>query len=202
MGHAADTSAFVDYYELLQVSPNADEDTIQRVFRHFAKKYHPDGGSSQGDSERFNKLLEAYRNLTDPALRAAYDVAYQAHWDQTWKVGAEASQGNVISDDARVRERLLALFYIQRRRDMKTPGMGQLELERLMDIPFDHLAFHLWYLREKGWIQRLDNGQLAITADGVDKAERYRSPLDPERLIESRVAGDARAELASKSSAS
>jgi hypothetical protein len=85
---------------------------------------------------------------------------------------------------------------------MKNPGMGQIELERLMDIPFEHLAFHLWYLREKSWIQRLDNGQLAITADGVDKAERYRSPLDPERLIESRVAGDARAELASKSSAS
>jgi curved DNA-binding protein CbpA len=202
VGHASDTSAFVDYYELLQVSPNADEETIQRIFRHFAKKYHPDGGSSQGDSERFNKLLEAYRNLTDPALRGAYDAAYQAHWDQTWKVGAEASQGNVISDDARVRERLLSLFYIQRRRDMKNPGMGQIELERLMDIPFDHLAFHLWYLREKGWVQRLDNGQLAITADGVDKAERYRSPLDPERLIESRVAGDARAELASKSSAS
>ena len=34
--------AFVDYYELLQVSANADEDTIHRVFRHLAKKHHPD----------------------------------------------------------------------------------------------------------------------------------------------------------------
>ncbi len=197
MAHSADTAAFVDYYELLQLSPNADDDTIQRVFRHFAKKFHPDGGTGQGDSERFNRLLEAYRNLTDPALRAAYDARYQAHWEQTWRVGAEATDGNVINDDARVRERLLALFYIQRRRDMQSPGIGQIQLERLMDIPFDHLAFHLWYLREKGWIQRLETGQLAITADGVDKAERYGHPLQSDRLIESRADGaGARADAA------
>lgn len=189
MSHSADTTAFVDYYELLQVSPNADEDTIQRVFRHFAKKYHPDG-STNADPERFNSLLAAYRTLTDVSLRAAYDVAYQAHWDQTWRVGAEASGGNVISDDAKVRERLMSLFYVQRRRDMKRPGIGQIELERLMDIPFDHLAFHLWYLREKGWIARLETGQLAITADGVDKIESTCVRLDPERLIESRLPED------------
>lgn len=184
-----DTRPFVDYYELLQVSPRADEDTIQRMFRHFAKKYHPDG-AAQADPERFNRLLEASRTLTDASLRAAYDVAYQAHWDQVWRVGAEAAGDNVISDDAKVRERLLSLFYIQRRRDMRSPGMGQIELERLMDIPFDHLAFHLWYLREKGWIQRLETGQLAITADGVDKIESTRVRLDPERLIESRLPED------------
>ncbi|HYY05797.1 MAG TPA: J domain-containing protein, partial [Candidatus Limnocylindria bacterium] len=32
---------FVDYYELLQVSPNADDETIHRVFRLLAKKHHP-----------------------------------------------------------------------------------------------------------------------------------------------------------------
>lgn len=184
-----DTRPFVDFYELLQVSPNADEDTIQRVFRHFAKKFHPDSSTS-GDPEHFNKLLEAYRTLTDPSLRAAYDVTYQAHWEQTWRVGQEAAGSNVISDDAKVRDRLLSLFYVQRRRNMRNPGMGQVELEKLMDIPFDHLAFHLWYLREKSWIQRLENGQLAITADGVDKIESTRVVLDPERLIESRVPED------------
>ena len=33
---------FVDYYELLQLSPNADDETIHRVFRHLAKRLHPD----------------------------------------------------------------------------------------------------------------------------------------------------------------
>ena len=62
--------AFVDYYELLQVSPNADEDTIQRVFRHLAKKHHPDA-SDERDPEHFNRLLEGYRILTDVTLLVA-----------------------------------------------------------------------------------------------------------------------------------
>jgi curved DNA-binding protein CbpA len=180
--------AFVDYYELLQVSPNADEDTIQRVFRHFAKKHHPDA-SSQGDPDLFNRLLDAYRTLTDVSLRAAYDVKYQRHWHQTWRVAAEASAANPVSGDVSVRERLLSLFYVQRRRDMRNPGMGPVDLERVMDMPHDQLAFHLWYLREKGWIQRLDTGLLAITADGVDQVEQRRVELAPGRLIE-RQPGD------------
>ena len=182
---------FVDYYELLQISPNADEDTIQRIFRHLAKKLHPDA-STNGDPERFNRLLDAYRTLTDVSQRAAYDVAYKQHWEQTWKVAAEASNANPISDDGRVRVRMLSLFYVQRRRNMRNPGMGQVELEKLLDLSPEHLAFHLWYLREKGWIQRLETGLLAITAEGVDQVERDRVQLDPERLIESRVPGDSR----------
>ena len=182
---------FVDYYELLQISPNADDDTVQRIFRHLAKKLHPDASTS-GDPERFNRLLEAYRVLTDVSQRAAYDVAYRQHWEQTWKVAAEASDANPISDDGRVRVRLLSLFYVQRRRNMRNPGLGQVELEKLLDLSPEHLAFHLWYLREKGWIQRLETGLLAITAEGVDQVERERVQLDPERLIESRVPGDSR----------
>jgi len=34
----------------------------------------------------------------------------------------------------------------------------------------------LWYLKEKGWIRRLEDGLLAITVDGVDRthSERHR----------------------------
>jgi curved DNA-binding protein CbpA len=38
-----------DYYEILQVSPLADSETIERVFRHLAKRYHPDNQES-GDA--------------------------------------------------------------------------------------------------------------------------------------------------------
>ena len=74
--------------------------------------------------------------------------------------------------------------------------MGQVELEKLLDLTPEHLAFHLWYLREKGWIQRLETGLLAITAEGVDQVERDRVQLEPERLIESHVPGDSRPEPA------
>jgi len=177
-----DETPFVDYYELLQISPNADDDTIHRVFRLLAKKHHPD--TEQGDAKRFNLLVEAYRTLANPETRAAYDVRHEQYWDRTWKVASEASDRQAFVDDADVRERLLSLFYAQRRLCMRNPGMGEMELARLVGVPHEHMEFHLWYLKAKGWIERLETGHLAITAEGVDQAERRRVQLHPERLLE------------------
>jgi preprotein translocase subunit Sec63 len=47
---------FIDYYEALQLSSNADNDTIERVFRHLAKKFHPDNTQS-ADKDRFQISL-------------------------------------------------------------------------------------------------------------------------------------------------
>jgi hypothetical protein len=66
--------------------------------------------------------------------------------------------------------------------------MGEMELARLLGSPPDHVEFHLWYLREKGWIQRLENGMLALTAPGVDEVERLRRSAGAPRLIETREA--------------
>jgi curved DNA-binding protein CbpA len=177
---------FVDYYEILQVSSNADEDTIHRVYRHLAKKYHPDA-PGRGDAKRFNLLVEALRTLTNPESRAAYDARYQQHWNRTWKVSAEAADGQSFMDDASVRERLLALFYVQRRQSMRQPGMSEMDLARIVGSPPEHLEFHLWYLKEKGWILRLDTGLHAITAQGVDEVEGQRTRAASERLIETRI---------------
>jgi len=178
--------SFNDYYELLQVSSNADEDTIHRVFRHLAKKYHPDS-PGQGDTKRFNLLVEAHRTLTDPELRAAYDAKHQQFWNRTWKVAAEAADNGTFFDDAALRDRVLALLYVQRRRSGRQPGMGEIELARIVGTPPEHLDFHLWYLREKGWIQRLDTGLLAVTADGVDHVESQRGRPAASHLLETRV---------------
>lgn len=59
-----------NYYEILGVPENADEETIKKAFRELAKKYHPDRG---GDAEKFKKIVEAYRVLSDKRLRAEYD---------------------------------------------------------------------------------------------------------------------------------
>jgi curved DNA-binding protein CbpA len=185
-------SSFTDYYDLMQISPNADEETIQHVFRHLAKKWHPD--HQQGDPERFALLVEAHKILTNPERRAAYDLKYQRFWENKWNLAADASDGRAFVEDSEVREGLLSLYYVQRRSRMNDPGLGEMEAARLMRIPIHLVEFHIWYLKEKGWIQRLENGQLAITALGVDQAEQSRLRLSTDRLLAAENAAHEREE--------
>jgi hypothetical protein len=164
-------NTIVDYYELLQLSSNADADTVERVFRHLAKKFHPDNRES-GDADRFRLIVEAYRTLSNPESRAGYDVKYQDYWNNKWKLASEASERSAFGEDSNHRENLLSILYVQRRRDMKKPGLGDLEMARLLGVPFELVEFHVWYLRAKGWVERLDTGALAITALGVDQVEQ------------------------------
>jgi curved DNA-binding protein CbpA len=186
-----DATTFVDYYELLQVSPNADDDTIQRVFRHLAKKYHPDHQNTP-DDERFRRLVEAHKVLTNPEARAGYDAAYQEYWNRKWKLVSESGDSASFSGDREMREQMLSLFYVQRRRNMALPGIGEYEIARLLRTPVELVEFHLWYLRAKGWIERLDSGMLAISAAGVDQVEQGQLKLGHERLLEAHRAGESR----------
>jgi curved DNA-binding protein CbpA len=68
-----------DYYELLQVSPNADAEIIQVAYRRLARKWHPD--VNPGDPfayERMKLLNEAYETLSDPRKRQEYDTRRSA----------------------------------------------------------------------------------------------------------------------------
>ena len=62
-----------DYYEVLGVTRNASEEEIKRSFRKLALEHHPDRNKSDGASERFKEIDEAYHILTDPRKRADYD---------------------------------------------------------------------------------------------------------------------------------
>lgn len=186
-------SDFLDYYEILQVSPNADADTVERVFRHLAKKFHPDNSSS-GDTERFRVVMEAHKTLSDPEARAAFDVKHTDHWNQKWQLASEAANRTAFGDDRETRDSLLSLLYVQRRRSMKHPGMGELELAMLLRVPHELVEFHLWYLKAKGWVERLDTGMLAITARGVDQVEQGRLRLGPDRLLPYSTEADGDAE--------
>ena len=167
------SSQFEDYYEALMISPNADADTIQRVFRHLAKRYHPDNPRT-GNQRRFEVLLRAHEILGHPEARAAYDRDHTVYRAQQRDIVGAASDGTVVDDDRSVRMRILSLLYAQRRRSSENPGLGDYRLSELLDTPYEHLAFHFWYLRGKAWIERLDDGCLAITPEGVDQVEQAR----------------------------
>ena len=66
----------LDYYEFLQISPNAEPNTVSRVYRFLAARFHPDIPET-GDAEKFVLLKQAYDVLSDPERRAEYDATYK-----------------------------------------------------------------------------------------------------------------------------
>ena len=188
---AADTASFRDYYETLQLNPNAEEETINRVFRILVKRYHPDNRDS-GNTKKFNEVMDAYRILSDPEKRAAYDVRYEENRAAVLKIFDEASATDSFESDRRVSEGILSLLYVSRRRDPDRGGVGVIQMERLLGCPSQHLEFPLWYLRQKSWVERLENGLIAITAAGVDKViEQNNIILRRDRLIAEKAMGGA-----------
>ncbi len=158
---------FVDYYELLQSSPNANQETIERLFRYLAKHLHPDVAES-GNVQKFSKLVEAYETLRDPVARAAYDAEYDSEKKRNAQLVEDAG---CLDGDASQRHKMLSLLYARRRQDMNTPGIGDNTLEQLVGCPREVMSFHMWYFKEKGWIQREESGLISITAAGVEKIE-------------------------------
>lgn len=186
-------SKHVDYYEALQISPRADHDTIERVFRHLARRFHPDNSES-GDADRFSEVLAAYRTLSDPEQRAAYDVTYSEVQRQQWRIFDQASAASDFESDQRIHLGILAVLYQARRGDVDNAGVGIVDLERILDCSQEHIRFHVWYLREKGWIERLGNGMLAITVAGIEHLDEEKIPWkgDTRRLLVGHTEADER----------
>ena len=177
-------SSFVDYYEILQISPNADSETIHRVYRLMAQRFHPDNPDT-GSSSAFQAVLQAYRVLSDLEQRAAYDVNYHASRSLRWKIFDRPESAHGVEAEKRKRAAVLHALYAKRIAEPNGKGIMVRELEELLGCPGEHLSFTLWYLRRKEMINGPDNGRYEISAEGVDEAERLRSAGEtPERLRE------------------
>ena len=172
-----------DYYEVLQISPNAEPETIHRVYRLLAQRFHPDNGES-GNESRFREIVEAYRALSDPQERAKYDVVHATLKQERWRfVSSSARTDNEFESEQLIRLVVLELLYTRRRTELESPGLSLLDLEALTGRAREHLEFTIWYLVQRKYVMRDDQSRLMITADGVDYLEQnYRGVLQHKRL--------------------
>ncbi|HXP86575.1 MAG TPA: DnaJ domain-containing protein [Bryobacteraceae bacterium] len=162
--------AFVDHYETLQISPNADADTIHRVYRILAQRYHPDNRES-GSSDVFREVTQAYKVLSEPEKRAAYDVQHRQARRLTWRIFDQANSAQGVNAEKRKREGVLSALYRKRVAQAEQPFLSLKELEDLLGVPREHLEFTLWYLKEGQYVLRSDNARYTVTMKGVDLAE-------------------------------
>jgi curved DNA-binding protein CbpA len=165
-----------NYYEFLQISPNADQDTIHRVYRFLAARLHPDNPET-GDADKFHLLKQAYDVLSDPTRRAEYDASCEKEAPQPDPLSNSVDFMDKMDGELNRRIAVLAVLYIRRRTNPGYPEVSLAEIETRMGFPRDYLDFTMWYLQKKGYANRADNAAFTLTAEGVDFVETQRGNI-------------------------
>ena len=177
-----DIVEITNYYEFLQISPNADQDTVHRVYRFLAARFHPDNPET-GDADKFHMLKQAYDVLSDPARREQYDTGKAKETPPPDPLSKSIDFMDQIDGELNRRLAVLSLLYIRRRTNPAYPEVSLGEVEERMGFPRDYLEFTMWYLQKKSYIFRADNSAYTLTADGVDFVETQRESTPTLNLL-------------------
>jgi curved DNA-binding protein len=182
----ADGQPFIDYYNILQVSPNCDAKTLESAYRDLAKKYHPDR-SGAAYTAKFNEVIQAYRVLRNPGRRAEYNLLYAQNTSQDslkFRLNNDV-EFDVKSavDDADDHDKILLFLYKKRRERAQNAGVAAFFLQEMLNCSDEHFEFHQWYLKEKGFIAVTEQGTLAITIKGVDHVISMSRTTTAEKLL-------------------
>lgn len=166
-------------YDILQISPAAHPTIIRYAYRFLAGMYHPDNAES-GNNEMFRIVSEAFRTLSDPGKRAAYDVQHSikppppaAPGQPQFGAGGLGSNLHQIPktgisyNEVELRLAVLQVLLTARKKRTQTGGASAKVLMDVLNIEMQEMEFVLWYLREKGLIMR-NEASFQITVAGVD----------------------------------
>eukprot|EP00057_Strongylocentrotus_purpuratus_P013927 XP_011668401.1 PREDICTED: dnaJ homolog subfamily C member 11-like [Strongylocentrotus purpuratus] len=92
-----------DYYAILNVRREADQDELKSAYRRMCMLYHPDKHGLDEDKQAaediFNNIQQAYTVLNDPTKRAIYDVYGKKGLDADWDLVPRTRTPQEIRDE-------------------------------------------------------------------------------------------------------
>jgi curved DNA-binding protein len=177
---------FVDFYSVLRVKPSCDAKALECAYHDLLKMYHPDHGGTV-DTDKFNRIIEAYRVLRNPDKRAEYDLLHSQNNPDEWESppqgeGDELDVRSALAD-ADDHARMLMFLYKKRRENAQSAGVVGYYIQKLLNCSDDTFEFHKWYLKEKGYIVVTEHGTLAITIEGIDHVISISRDTRAEKLM-------------------
>jgi molecular chaperone DnaJ len=129
----------LSYYEILEVSQNADKSTIKKAYRAMAKKYHPDKNPDDTQAEQKFKLCnEAYQCLSDDQQRSIYD-RYGKEGLQGMGGGGRRSSGGFDDLSSMFEEMFTGFGGGSSRRRQNPADMEKYPLDMNVDM---YISFH------------------------------------------------------------
>jgi hypothetical protein len=184
---------FVDYYDFLMVSPQADKAMLEWAVRLMLTRYGPKTPET-ADPAKYETTKAAYRALIDPVKREEYGQLWVKHKGQSrptesGKRERRAPPGRAgqptlekicvvheaTEDDVRLqvklREAVLSALYDVLITNPRNIELGRAEIAKAMHCRIDDLEFPIWFVREIGLIKTSNAGDYSITALGVQWVE-------------------------------
>lgn len=132
----------MDYYEILEISKNANGDEIKKAYRKLALKYHPD--QNQGDKkaeDRFKLINEAYQALSDPEKRTLYDRYGKEGLDsQGFRHYSNQNYEDIMDDLGSIFESVFGSSFSGHGRSQKRRKYS-LDLETTITLNFNEAVF-------------------------------------------------------------
>ncbi len=129
-----------DYYEVLGVPRDADENTIKSAYRKLARQYHPDVSKADDGEERFKEVTEAYEVLSDGEKRQMYDRFGHAATQGGFGGAGAGSPFGGFGGFGDIFEEFFGGFAGQQRGAARGPARGA-DLRYDMEITFQEAVF-------------------------------------------------------------
>jgi hypothetical protein len=184
---------FVDYYDFLMVSPQADKAMLEWAVRLMLTRYGPNSPET-ADAPKYETTKAAYRALIDPVKRAEYDRLWDKHKGQPGPAEAGKRERRIspsragqppldkirveheaTEEDVRLqvklRQAVISALYDVLITNPRNIELGRAEVAKAIHCRIDDLEFPIWFLRECGLIKTSNAGDYSITADGVKWVE-------------------------------